>query len=164
MKTLLSTIILCSTFFHITKCVTYEDAPSKTKAISNMQFGYTIIFVKNVEETLQFYQKAFSFKIKFFAESKLYGELDTGKTILAFCDESFCEKNGLSFNKNRPHTSPAGFEIGFIADDVDVAYKHAISQGAHPLKEPAVKPWGQRVAYVTDLNGIIIEICNAINY
>lgn len=129
-----------------------------------MQFGYTIIYVQNVQESLEFYQRAFSCKIKFVAESKLYGELDTGKTILAFCDESFCEKNGLSFNKNRSDAAPAGFEIGFIANDVDAAYKHAIAQGAQPLKEPTQKPWGQIVAYVKDLNGIIIEICNAINY
>ncbi len=129
-----------------------------------MLFGYTIIYVQNVEETLQFYQKAFSCKIKFFAESKLYGELETGTTILAFCDESFCMKNGLEFTKNRSNTTCAGFEIGFMADDVHAAYKLAIAQGAQPLKEPAQKPWGQIVAYIKDLNGIIIEICNPINY
>jgi catechol 2,3-dioxygenase-like lactoylglutathione lyase family enzyme len=129
-----------------------------------VKFGYTIIFVQNVEKSLDFYQRAFSCKIKFVAESKFYGELDTGKTILAFCEESFCEKNGLSFNKNRLDSVTAGFEIGFIAGDVHTAYKHAVSQGAQPLKEPAQKPWGQIVAYVKDINGILIEICNEINY
>lgn len=129
-----------------------------------MQFGYTIIYVKNVEEALQFYEKAFSCKIKFFAESKLYGELTTGSTILAFCDETFLEKNGLSFNKNRLDELSAGFEIGFMTDDVQAAYEHALANGAQALKEPVKKPWGQIVAYVKDLNGIIVEICNPIQY
>ena len=129
-----------------------------------MQFGYVIIYVQNVEESLDFYQRAFSCKVKFFAESKLYGELDTGKTILAFCDELFCEKNGLSFNKNRSDVAAPGFEIGFLADDVEASYHHAIAQGAQPVKEPVKKPWGQIVAYVKDHNGIIIEICNPISY
>ena len=129
-----------------------------------MQFGYTIIYVKNVEETLQFYVQAFSCKIKFFAESKLYGELDTGATILAFCDESFCMKNGLSFTKNRLNELSAGFEIGFMTDNVQVAYDHALAHGAYGVKEPVAKPWGQIVAYVKDANGIIIELCNPISY
>jgi hypothetical protein len=37
-------------------------------------------------------------------------------TMLAFCNETFLETNGLSFNKNRLHELSAGFEIGFIAD------------------------------------------------
>lgn len=129
-----------------------------------MQFGYVIIYVKNVQETLEFYEKAFSCKIKFFAESKLYGELNTGSTLLAFCNEIFLQTNGLSFNKNRLHEISAGFEIGFITDNVQTAYDNALVHGALGLKEPVKKPWGQTVAYVKDLNGNIVEICDPINY
>jgi len=40
-----------------------------------MKFGYTIIYVESVEETLVFYQRAFGFALKFLHESKAYGEL-----------------------------------------------------------------------------------------
>ena len=38
-----------------------------------MKYGYTIIYVSSVEETLGFYKKAFGFDIKFIHESKAYG-------------------------------------------------------------------------------------------
>ena len=40
-----------------------------------MQYGYTIIYVSSVEETLEFYKKAFGFDIKFIHESKAYAVL-----------------------------------------------------------------------------------------
>ena len=33
-----------------------------------MKYGYTIIYVSSVEETLEFYKKAFGFDIKFIHE------------------------------------------------------------------------------------------------
>lgn len=48
-----------------------------------MTFGYTIIYVKDVLSSLAFCEKAFSLKTRFIHESN-YGELDTGKTTLAF--------------------------------------------------------------------------------
>jgi lactoylglutathione lyase len=49
-----------------------------------MKYRYTIIYVSSVEETLEFYKKAFAFDVKFIHESKAYGELQTGETTLAF--------------------------------------------------------------------------------
>ncbi len=40
-----------------------------------MKFGYTIIYVESVEETLAFYQRAFGFALKFLHESKAYGAI-----------------------------------------------------------------------------------------
>lgn len=49
-----------------------------------MQFGYTIIFVPDVEAVLSFYEQAFLLKKLFIHESLQYGELETGSTKLAF--------------------------------------------------------------------------------
>lgn len=38
----------------------------------------------------------------------------------------------------------------------------AIKSGAKQLAETAIKPWGQKVGYLRDLNGFIIEICTPI--
>jgi catechol 2,3-dioxygenase-like lactoylglutathione lyase family enzyme len=48
-----------------------------------MKFGYTIIYVSDVQVSLTFFEKAFGFKIRFVHESG-YGELETGETTLAF--------------------------------------------------------------------------------
>lgn len=125
-----------------------------------MKFGYIIIYVPNVEETLHFYENAFGLKIRFLHESKLYGELETGGTVLAFVHETLAADNIGQFEKNRPDNLPAGIEIAFVTPDVKKAYQHALKSGAQALKEPQAKPWGQEVGYVKDLNGIIIELCS----
>jgi len=49
-----------------------------------MKFGYTIIYVPNVEASLQFFEQAFGFSRRFLHESGTYGELESGETTLAF--------------------------------------------------------------------------------
>lgn len=125
-----------------------------------MKFGYTIIYVSDVESTINFYQKAFKLEQSFLHESKQYGELNTGDIKLAFASDSLAESNGVKFVKNDAKKEPAGFEIALITNDVKQGYKHALSNGAIAVKEPTIKPWGQEVAYVRDLNGIVVEICS----
>lgn len=94
-------------------------------------------------------------------ESKQYGELNTGEIKLAFVSNSLAESNGVKFvNNDVNKEAAAGFEIALITHDVKKGYNHALSHGAIGVKEPTVKPWGQEVAYVRDLNGIIVEICS----
>ncbi len=38
----------------------------------------------------------------------------------------------------------------------------AIKEGAVLLEEAIVKPWGQKVGYVKDINGFLVEICTPI--
>lgn len=126
-----------------------------------MQFGYTIIYVLDVEKALAFYEEAFGLKRKFLHESKEYGELETGKTVLAFASEKLVQ--GLPFTPNRSGNLASGFEIALVTSDISKAYGHAVSAGAVALKEPEQKPWGQWVAYVRDLNGVVVEICTPIH-
>lgn len=125
-----------------------------------MEFGYTIIYVKNVEETMNFYEKAFGLQAKFLHESSMYGEMKTGQTTLAFAANDLSEFNGLNIVHNELQNIPAGIEIAFVTNDINAAYKKAVDAGAHPLKEPSQKPWGQIVAYVRDINGILVELCS----
>lgn len=125
-----------------------------------MKFGYTIIYVSDVESTINFYQKAFKLEQGFLHESKQYGELKTGDVKLAFASNAIAESNGVKFVKNDVKKEAAGFEIALITNDVKQDYNDAITNGAIPIKEPMLKPWGQEVAYVRDLNGINVEICS----
>ena len=47
-----------------------------------VKFGYTIIYVSNVNDALSFFEKAFKMNRKFVTEENEYGELDTGETTL----------------------------------------------------------------------------------
>jgi lactoylglutathione lyase len=127
-----------------------------------MKFGYTIIYVKNIERTIAFYESAFNLKTTFIDETKHYAQLATGDTILAFAHEALAKSNGVEFIENSPTSLPAGFEIALVCDDVNHAYEVACDKGAIAIAPPQTKPWGQTVAYVRDINGILIELCSPI--
>ena len=125
-----------------------------------MKFGYTILYVANVPQTLIFYQKAFGIETKFMHESNMYGELSTGETTLAFAANDMASMNGFSIRQNSPDDLPAGAEIAFTTDNVQAAYTKAIAAGAVACSAPQEKPWGQVVSYVRDNNGFLVEICS----
>jgi len=125
-----------------------------------MQFGYVIIYVKDVEATLRFYEQAFGFSRRFVAEGGVYGELETGETSLAFASEDLIEMQGLPFRRNDSAMDPAGAEVGLVSRDVPAAYEKALQAGATDCRSPTVKPWGQTVGYVRDNNGFLVEICS----
>ncbi|MDI9313512.1 MAG: VOC family protein [Hydrotalea sp.] len=132
-----------------------------------MKLGYVIIYVPNVAETLAFYEKAFGLQQQFLHDSGDYGELKTGETILAFASEQLRDSNGMTTLNNRlpkdgTTATPAGAEIAFVTDNVDVQYEAALRHGARAVKKPAAKPWGQVVAYVLDNNGFLVEICSPV--
>ena len=88
-----------------------------------MKFGYTIVYVSSVEETLAFYKEAFGFETRFLHESGQYGELETGETVLAFASHAMGEMNlGGPYQKADPDAAPLGVELAFVSDDVAAAY------------------------------------------
>ncbi len=125
-------------------------------------YGYTILYVENVEATLAFYVRAFGFAQKFITPEKDYGELETGGTTLAFASYTVAEYNGIALEKVKPETAPLPFEITFVADDIESAWKQAVEAGAVVVKEPAQKPWGQTVGYLRDTNGFLVEVCTKV--
>ncbi len=127
-----------------------------------MILGYTIIYVENVLETLHFYERVFGLEIKFIHETEQYGELNTGETTLAFLYEKYAHKNVSEFKVNRPINLSPGFQVAFVVKDVHKVFEKALKGGATAILDPELKPWGQTVAYLKDLNGIIVEICTRI--
>lgn len=125
-------------------------------------YGYTILYVENVEATLAFYVKAFGFTQKFITPEKDYGELETGGTTLAFASYGVAEYNGVAITKPDVSTPPSAFEITFVIDDIEGTWKQALEAGAIVVKEPTQKPWGQMVGYVRDPNGFLVEVCTPI--
>lgn len=130
-----------------------------------MKFGFTVIFVPNVQAALSFYEAAFGAKTKF--ASQAFGMLDTGATTLAFGweenEEQELSQAGYtgSFRANSAQQEPAGIQISFIADNVEAAYDTAIAAGATEVYSPRKMPWGQWVSRVRDLNGVLVSIVSA---
>ena len=125
-----------------------------------MKYGYTIGYVENVFETITFYEKAFGLVRKFVTPENDYAELMTGETTIAFASISLGNSNlkkGLrSVSKSK---KPFGLEMVFIAEHIERDFQKAIDAGALVYEPIAEKPWGQKVGYLLDNNGFLIEIC-----
>lgn len=127
-------------------------------------FAYTILYVKDVTATIEFYENAFGFKRKFISPDGEYGELLTGATTLSFAQTELAKTNiPEGFTESDPAAKPFAFEIGFTVEDVEAAFQHALNAGATVVSKPKTKPWGQVVSYVRDLNGFLVEICTAMD-
>jgi len=128
-----------------------------------VKFGYTILYVEDVEKSIVFYENAFGFSRKFIAPGNDYGELSTGETTLSFASKSLAKQNlKEGFQESNIADKPFAIEIGFITDNVEELVQKAISVGATLVTEPKQKPWGQIVAYVRDLDGFLVEICTEV--
>lgn len=124
-----------------------------------LKLGYAIVYVNDVVATLAFYQQAFGLKQKFLDESKEYGELDTGATTLGFSQADFADSlTGTKHYRNAAQNDPGGFELALITPNVAQAVQTAKEAGAVVIAAPERKPWGQTVAYLRDLNGVLIEL------
>jgi catechol 2,3-dioxygenase-like lactoylglutathione lyase family enzyme len=125
-----------------------------------IKFAYTILYVRDVEKTILFYETAFGLERKFITPGYEYGELSTGETTLSFAAFPLAKQNlAEGFLESRPDGKPFGMEIAFAVEDVESAFQNAVKAGAVPVEKAKVKPWGQTVAYVRDPNGFLIEIC-----
>lgn len=125
-----------------------------------MRFGYTILYVRDVAASVAFYEQAFGLARRFVHDSGTYAEMETGATTLAFASEGLAEANGLAIRSNTLRDPAAGFELGLVSEDPAAGYARAIAAGATAVVPVKEKPWGQKVGYVRDLDGCLVEICS----
>jgi lactoylglutathione lyase len=130
----------------------------------SMKFGYTIIYVSDVANSLDFFEKAFGFGKKFIDPSGDYGELNTGETTLSFAAHSLGKLNlPDGYIRSDLSAQPLGIEIALITDAIEMAHQQAITAGAVEITAPKAKPWGQIVSYLRSPDGILIELCTPIH-
>jgi uncharacterized glyoxalase superfamily protein PhnB len=125
-----------------------------------MKYAYTILYVENVAETIEFYEKAFGFNRKFLTPENDYGELISGETTIAFASIELGNSNFKSgFEKISKSKKPFGVELAFTTENIEKDFQNAINFGATEFESVTEKPWGQKVGYLRDNNGFLIEIC-----
>ncbi|ATC95875.1 VOC family protein [Pseudoalteromonas tunicata] len=128
-----------------------------------MEYLSTVIYVDDVEETLDFYYQAFGISATKLHESGQYGELNTGSVKLAFAAHPLAQSHfKQNYIRAQPKQPALGFEISFHSDNVVAAYTKAIQAGAEPLSPPVEKPWGHTVAYVRSIEGTLIALSSDI--
>ena len=128
-----------------------------------MKLGYTIIYVPDVAASLAFFEKAFGLTRRFLHESGDYGELATGDTTLSFASHALGRMNFPDgYVAASESKQPLGIEIALVTGDVAQAHAKALAAGAHELKAPETKPWGQVLSYVRCPDGTLVEICSPV--
>jgi predicted enzyme related to lactoylglutathione lyase len=138
-----------------------EAAAGREDREAPLRFRSTVLYVKSVEKTIAFWEKAFGLKKRFIHKSGQYGEVETQGTLLAFGSFLYAKTNlKRSFRKNTPEQEPAGVEVVLKTTDVEAAYKKAVAAGAVALVPPKRKSWGQTVAYVRDNNGLAVQLAS----
>jgi len=122
--------------------------------------GYVILYVERLEAALSFYTEALGFSLKMKVDQ--YAELNTGETTLAISERSFIQEHlGISLHPAGQGSSEIG--VVYPLDQVDQRFQGAIQAGASVVMEPRNQPWGQRVSYVRDPDGHLVEICSPVS-
>lgn len=125
----------------------------------DMNFRWAIVYVDDPTAAVAFYTKTFGFPTRFVGPGGVYAELETGSTTLAFAAYSLGDSNFPGgVRRGDADGPPPNLELALVHDDVDGAYANALQAGCTSLAEPEDKPHGQRVAYVRDPFGTLLEI------
>ncbi|WOL08438.1 hypothetical protein Cni_G17191 [Canna indica] len=124
-------------------------------------FAYTVVYVKDVAQSVAFYSNAFGFNVRRLDHSNRWGELDSGPTTIAFTplhQRETDERSGAVRTPAEEEAERGPVDVCFGYADVDAAYRRAVENGAVPVSPPREKSWGQKVGYVRDIDGIIVRM------
>jgi catechol 2,3-dioxygenase-like lactoylglutathione lyase family enzyme len=124
------------------------------------RLGNVIYYVKDVEATIAFFEKAFGLERAFVDPSGTYGQMETGDTALGFASVELAKENLSKGFREISKGELPGCEIALVSKNVKKALEMAVGAGAELIVGLEEKPWGQTVAYVRDPNGILIEIAS----
>lgn len=125
----------------------------------HMTLGWVIVYVDDPAAAAEFYAQTFGLRTEFVAPGGTYAQLDSGPTKLAFAAYTLSEENfDGGVRRAASDGRPANMEIALVADDVDGAYERALQAGCSALAPPSDKPHGQRVAWIRDPFGTLVEL------
>lgn len=128
-----------------------------------MLLGWVIVYADDPPAARAFYMRAFGLEGGFAVPGGSYAELDTGPTKLGFASYVLGDDNFPGgVRRAASDGPPPNMEIALVADDVDGAYERALEAGCTSLAEPKDKPQGQRVAYVRDPFGTLVELATPV--
>ena len=123
------------------------------------RLGYVILYVDTLDRAIGFYTEVLGFALR--ARHGEYAEIETGATTLGLAERNFVAGH---FTGELPPPGQGASEIGVVVDRtrVDDLYAAAVNGGATVVLEPQDQPWGQRVSYVRDPDGHLVEICSPV--
>ena len=121
-----------------------------------MELINQVIYVDNVEETLDFYYQAFGLSTSSISDNAEYGELTSGAVKIAFANHPYAQAHfKQGYIRAHPKQPALGFELRFMCNNLSASYGKAVFAGAEPLCPPN-KRETQYYAYVRAIEGTLI--------
>jgi lactoylglutathione lyase len=115
-------------------------------------------YVDDPAAAAAFYERTFGLRTDFVVLGE-YAQMDTGSTKLGFATYALARGNfDGGVDPAGSGGPPPNVEIALVAEDVDAAYRIAVDAGCEPLAAPSDKPQGQRVGWVRDPFGMLVEL------
>lgn len=125
-----------------------------------MKFSAVGFFVENLEIMVKFYRDVMKMDTDW--DGGPFARFQTeGTWFMMFGRKDFENMTSQTFDypKGLNGTIELAFDVPYFSD-VDKEYERLIQSGAKSVLQPNTKSWGQRVCYVADPEGNLIEICS----
>ena len=119
-------------------------------------FGW---FVEDMAKMIRFYRDVLGFEIKEVEDTSNVYLVKDGSLFLLYSRKDFEKMTNRRYDYIKGLNGH--FELALYVDtfaEVDSAFKNAVDNGATPVLEPELEPWGQRTCYIADPEGNLIEI------
>lgn len=127
-------------------------------APTDITLGWVIVYVDDPVAAITFYEQTFGLQREFAAPDGSYGQLLTGATKLGFASYALGEANFPAGVRRTDTGQPANVEIVLVSADVDALHDAALQAGCTELAKLEDKPHGQRVGWVRDPFGTLLEL------
>lgn len=117
------------------------------------------LFVNDMRTMIRFYRDVLGFEIKENENTSNVYLIKDGTLFLLYGRNNFEDMTSRKYEYLKDINGH--FEIALYVDtfeEVDIEYDKAISKGATSILKPTTEPWGQRICYIADPEGNLIEI------
>ena len=117
------------------------------------------LFVEDMGRMIRFYRDVLGFEIKETEDTSNVYLVKDGTLFLLYGRKDFEKMTGRRYEYIKGLNGHS--EIALYVDtfaEVDEAFSKAVENGAAPVLEPTLEPWGQRTCYIADPEGNLIEI------
>jgi lactoylglutathione lyase len=118
--------------------------------VARFRETFPILEVSDVPRSLRFYTELLGFRVTFSFDG------DDGQPVFASLELEDGTK--LAIGGPKEHVESGSVAIWLYADDVDAEVAELQRAGVDVIAEPADRPWGERVASVSDPDGYTIHI------
>ncbi|GGH27302.1 VOC family protein [Paenibacillus segetis] len=125
-----------------------------------MKFSAVGFFVEDLENMVKFYRDVMKMDTDW--DGGPFARFQTeGSWFMMFGRKDFEDMTIQTFDypKGLNGTMELAFDVPNFSD-VDKEYERLIQSGAKSVLQPLTKSWGQRVCYVADPEGNLLEICS----